>query len=89
MLFDGRLVETVKHTHKGTSFTNRQWRCTPEVHKGTFDAKRNVDSNAVQRVYRRRHFQTAAVGLVTVPMLLKTDVHKFSTQKRCTSKVPL
>jgi len=24
MLFDGRLVETVKHTHKGTSFTNRQ-----------------------------------------------------------------
>jgi len=44
MLFDGRLVETVKHTHKGTSFTNRQWRCMPEVNKGTFDAKRNVDS---------------------------------------------
>ena len=29
MLFDGRLVETVKHTHKGTSFTNRQWQCAP------------------------------------------------------------
>jgi len=44
MLFDGRLVKTVKHMHKGTSFTNRQWRCMPEVNKGTFDANRNVDS---------------------------------------------
>jgi len=44
MLFDGRLVETVKHTHKGTSFTNQQWQWAPEVNKGTFDAKRNVDS---------------------------------------------
>ena len=23
MLFDGRLVETVKHTHRGTSFTKQ------------------------------------------------------------------
>jgi len=44
MLGDGRLVETVKHTHKGTSFTNQQWQWAPEVNKGTFDAKRNVDS---------------------------------------------
>jgi len=85
ILFDGRLVETAKHTHKGTSFTNRQWRCTPKVHKGTFGAKRN----AVQRVYRRRHFQTAAVGLVIVPMSLKTDVRQFSTQKRYAPEVPL
>ena len=38
MLFDGRLVKTVKHTHKGTSFTNQQWLWAPEVNKGTFDA---------------------------------------------------
>jgi len=44
MLFDGRQVETAKHTHKVTSFTNQQWQCMPEVHKGTFDANRNVDS---------------------------------------------
>ena len=51
LLFDGRLVETVKHTHKGTSFTNRQWQCAPKVNKCTFDVKRNVDTpNAVQRV---------------------------------------
>ena len=45
MLFDCRLVETVKHMHKGTSFTNQQWQWTPEVNKGTFDTKRNVDSH--------------------------------------------
>ena len=45
MLFYGRLVETVKHTHKGTSFTNQQWQWAPEVNKGTFGAKRNVDSH--------------------------------------------
>jgi len=45
MLFDGRLVETVKHTHKGTSFTNQQWQWAPEVNKGTFDAQENVDSH--------------------------------------------
>jgi len=44
MLFDCRSVETVKHTYKGTSFTNRQWQCVPDVNKGTFDANRNVDS---------------------------------------------
>jgi len=51
MLFDGRLVETVKHTHKGTSLTNRQRQCAPEVHKRTFYAKRNVDSQMPCRVF--------------------------------------
>jgi len=44
MSFDGHLVETFKHTHKGTSFADRQWQWAPEVNKGTFDAKKNVDN---------------------------------------------
>jgi len=58
MLFDGRLVETVKNTHYGTFFTNRQWQWAPEVNKGTFDAEKcrqlmpcSTDVNKNERTY--------------------------------------
>ena len=82
MLFDGRLVETVKYTHTGTSFTNQFEilfrRAKPEVNKGTFDAKRNVDSQCRAVCLLMTVFSNGSSQLIRVLLMNYTNTCYFT-----------